>query len=333
MRTAFALAGAASLALASQGPMDEMFREFKLKFAKKYGSDAEEMKRFSYFVRNMQSAAHMMQLEGATAQYGHLSPMADMSEEEFTTLNNLPVTPQLIAEHASKAVSVQLRDDAPTNFDWRDKGAVTPVKNQGQCGSCWAFSTIANIEGQMFNTNGKLISLSEQEIVDCSDSDHGCQGGLPSRAYDDLIKSSSGIELENVYPAYSATNGNCRAEKSKEVVFLECWMPISQDEDQIAAALVKYGPLSIALNAGPMQMYMGGISDPWFCSPSGIDHAVTLTGYGEEDGKQFWSIKNSWGDGWGEKGYYRLIRGKGKCGMNRVVTSATVKKQGADIFV
>lgn len=83
--------------------------------------------------------------------------------------------------------------------------------------------------------------------------------------------------------------------------------------------------MAIALNASPMQMYTGGISDPWFCSPSGIDHAVTLVGYGSEDGKKFWSIKNSWSASWGEQGYYRLIRGKGKCGMNLMVTSGTVK--------
>jgi len=131
-------------------------------------------------------------------------------------------------------------------------------------------------------------------------------------------------------------DGTCHWEAAKEKVFLSGWGPIGRDEDMIATALVKYGPLAIALNAEPMQMYMGGISDPWWCPSSGIDHAVTLTGYGTEDSKDFWTIKNSWGPGWGEKGYYRIVRGKGKCGMNQMVTSAQVAPKGQankDVFV
>jgi len=111
---------------------------------------------------------------------------------------------------------------------------------------------------------------------------------------------------------------------SLEKVFLSSWVPVSQSEDDIAAALMKYGPLSIGINAGPMQLYMGGIADPFFCNPEALDHGVTLVAFGTEGSKQFWAIKNSWGSSWGEQGYYRIVRGKGKCGLNRMVTTAVV---------
>jgi len=295
-----------------------------------------------FLQKNMETAAKLNGLDDGTATYGHLSPMADRSDEEFRKINNLPVTPQLLEQHEYKALQhAQFHtystrtDPLPDGFDWREKGAVSEVKNQGQCGSCWSFATIANIEGQNYLQNNELISLSEQELVDCSVSDSGCQGGLPQRAFEDLIDNQAGLELESAYP-YSAVQHRCNAVKSKERVFIDSWVPIAKSEDMIAFALMQYGPLAIGLNASPMQMYMGGISDPWFCSPSGIDHAVTLVGFGTEQNKVYWVIKNSWGEEWGEKGYYRLIRGKEKCGMNLMVSSSVVSKTPAvkkDIFV
>jgi len=101
-------------------------------------------------------------------------------------------------------------------------------------------------------------------------------------------------------------------------------LPISSIETEMAAALMKYGPLAIGINAGPMQLYMGGIADPFFCNPIALDHGVVLVAFGTEYGKEFWTIRNSWGPEWGESGYYRIIRGKGKCGLNRMVTTALV---------
>lgn len=319
-------------ALAKGSSIADKFEEFKAQFGKRYTGADEELRRFKIFTKNVESAAKLQALDGSNGQYGHMSPLADLSEEEYYKMNNLPVTSQLLKEHASKAVTVNLGAmQLPDSIDWRSKGAVTPVKNQAQCGSCWAFATVANMEGQNFLQNGELISLSEQELVDCSTSDNGCNGGLPSRAYEDMISTNSGFELEKAY-GYEGKDGSCRAKRDLEKVFIASWLPISTDENQIAAALVKYGPLAMALNAEPMQMYTGGVSDPWFCSPSGIDHAVTLTGFGTDGDKPYWVIKNSWGPEWGEKGYYRLIRGKGKCGMNRYVTTAIAKKS-SDLYV
>lgn len=310
----------------------EKFAEFKEKYNKQYGSNAEELQRFKIFTDNLERAEKMAHMD-ESAVYGHLSPLADLDEFEFGSMNTLMVTPKTLQEHESKAVSLT-GDKAPDAYDWRDKGAVTDVKNQQQCGSCWAFATVANIEGQNYIQNSALISLSEQELVDCDTNDNGCGGGLPENAYKDLISNDMGLETEKAY-SYTAENGSCHAKKSLEKVFLSSWVAISSQEDQMAAALVKYGPLAIGINAGPMQLYMGGIADPMFCNPAALDHGVTLVAYGSESSKPFWTIKNSWGSSWGESGYYRIIRGKGKCGLNRMVTSAIVKKKSAtdSIFV
>merc|ERR1711979_180689 len=210
----------------------------------------------------------------------------------------------------------------PDGFDWCEKGAVNPVKNQQQCGSCWAFATVANIEGAGFAANKKLLSLSEQELVDCDTKtgDQGCSGGLPSNAYKDMIQSNLGLELESAYP-YEAKNGQCKAQASSEKAFISGYQSVSTDEDQIAAALVKYGPLAIGINAGPMQFYHGGIASPWriLCNPKSLDHGVALVGFGAQTSKKYWIIRNSWGPTWGEGGYYRIIRGKGACGLNTMV--------------
>lgn len=308
-----------------------MFDEFRTKFNRKYASPQEELQRMKIFIKNVEAAEKMGSLDlGAT--YGHLSPMADLDEVEYASYNTLKVTKDLLREHAAAARKIKSDMAVPTNFDWREKGAVGKVKNQQQCGSCWSFATIANIEGANQITNGELLSLSEQELVDCDHRDNGCGGGLPSNAYKDLISTSTGLELESAYP-YVASDGSCKADKSLMKVFLSSWVPVSTDEGDMALALMKYGPLAIGINAGPMQMYMGGIADPFFCSPAGLDHGVALVAFGEEGSKKYWVIKNSWGPEWGEDGYYRIVRGKGKCGMNRMVTSAIVKSNKDDVYV
>jgi len=259
--------------------------------------------------------------EENSATYSHLTPFADISIDEFSKRNGFRAsawTPTATADLEAT--------DLPTSFDWRTKGAVNDVKNQQQCGSCWAFATVANVEGAAFVATKKLVSLSEQELVDCDKAtgDVGCGGGLPSNAFKDMIQNKIGLETESAYP-YTAANGKCQAAASKEVAFIGNWTAISTDEDQIAAALMQYGPLAIGINAGPMQFYSGGISKPWkiLCNPAKLDHGVAIVGFGEESGTKYWTIRNSWGPSWGEKGYYRIIRGTGACGVNTMVATAT----------
>jgi cathepsin F len=304
-----------------------LFQEFATAVGRIYSSAEDRERHFANFVENLGHIAKMQALD-AEATYTHLSPFADWSVEEFSARNTLKPQPLV----ASNVISLDTTG-LPDSIDWVAKGAVNAVKNQGSCGSCWAFSTVANIEGVNFVKTQKLVSLSEQELVDCDktgpDGDQGCQGGLPSNAFKFLIANKTGLEAESKYP-YSGRDGTCQAQKSDELIFISSWKQIASDESQMAAALVQYGPLSIGINAGPMQWYMGGIANPWtiLCNPKSIDHGVAIVGFGSTP-KAYWKIRNSWGASWGEKGYYRIVRGVNKCGLTSMPTTAVIADSGS----
>jgi len=301
---------------------EELFNEFAKTFNKTYRSVEQRAARLAVFAENLLHIEHLKLAEEGSASYSYLTPFADLSPTEFSKRLGFRAsdwTPSTTTPTLNAAA-------LPASFDWREKGAVNEVKNQEQCGSCWAFATVANIEGAAFIATNKLVSLSEQELVDCDKAtgDQGCSGGLPSNAFKDMIQNKIGLESESAYP-YHAQDGQCKAASSSEVAFIGGWQAISTDEDQIAAALMQYGPLAIGINAGPMQFYRGGISKPWkiLCNPKSLDHGVAIVGFGEESGTKYWTIRNSWGPSWGEKGYYRIIRGTGACGVNTMVATAT----------
>jgi cathepsin F len=316
---ALALGGASASTELNLQPNVALFQKFKADFNREYASAKEEAERFEIFVANMERAAEYQALDQG-ASYG-VTLHADLTEEEFREkwlgMASKPDTSDF-------PVAANIPETNATSIDWVAKGAVTPVKNQGQCGSCWAFSTTGNLEGVGFVKSGKLESLSEQQLVDCdTKQDHGCQGGLPSNAYK-YIMDNKGIDTEQSYP-YKGVGGNCAAKQGTTGATISNWTAISQDEKQIAAQLVERGPLSIGINAGPMQLYAGGVACPWkiLCNPKQLDHGVLIVGFGTDEKKgDYWKIKNSWGAGWGEKGYYRICRGKGACGLNTMVTSS-----------
>merc|ERR1719352_1556423 len=298
----------------------QLFREFEEAHGKNY-SVAERLHRLAIFTENLPKIAEMA-IADASATYGHLSPFADWSVEEFNARNTLQPAPEVLDAAVLPALDTS---NLPESFDWRDQGAVTPVKNQGTCGSCWAFATVAGIEGANFVATKSLVSLSEQELVDCDKKDGGCGGGLPSIALDYLKANGIGEEKEEDY-SYTGRNGQCKADKASETIFVKEWKVVDgTDEDQLAAALMKYGPLAIGINATPMQWYRGGIANPLnlLCNPKMLDHGVTIVGFGKEGDKKYWIIKNSWGPRWGEKGYYRVVRGVGKFGLNTNVVAVT----------
>jgi len=318
----------------------DKFSEFTNTFGKKYESDSERHHRFGVFLKNLENIKNFRRVEGASASYSHLTPFADLTQEEFSAYNGFK--PHLQTGEATPLLEALDTSNLPDNFDWVEQGAVNPVKNQASCGSCWAFATVANIEGAAFVANKKLFSLSEQELVDCDkkNGDMGCHGGLPSNAYNAMIQNNIGLETEHDYP-YKAKEQTCKAEASKEKVFIGGWASISTDEDQIAAALMQYGPLSIGINAGTLQFYRGGVAHPWktLCNPEQLNHGVAIVGFGVDGDEKYWKIRNSWGQGWGENGYFRIIRGTGACGLNAMVTTATkitvkgVKGDGTEIVV
>jgi len=302
------------------------FQEFVKEHGKQYESEREWAMKYSTFLSNMQLISSQQCAEEGDATYSHRTPFADMSPEEFSQSHGWR-SGDLEAHLGVLVLKEQGVNDLPESFDWREKGAVNPVKNQKQCGSCWAFATVANIEGVAFAATGKLLSLSEQQLVDCDkDGDQGCNGGLPSNALTDLIKHNMGLETERDYP-YGAVDQKCRAVPASEGAFVVSWAKVSQDEDEIAATLTKYGPLAIGINAAMMQFYFGGVANPpkLLCNPKTLDHGVAMVGFGVGGRKQlkYWVIRNSWGPGWGEKGYYRIVRGRGACGLNTMVTTAT----------
>ncbi|XP_063690221.1 cathepsin F-like [Bolinopsis microptera] len=300
------------------------FEVFMLKHERVYETEEEHNVRYWTFYKNMAKWELYNKAEQGTATYG-MNQFADLTEEEFSKHYLSPVTSKgmNMLNSLPEAEEVDVAD-TPAEMDWRTKNAVTPVKNQGQCGSCWAFSTTGNIEGRWAIKNGTLVSLSEQELVDCDKVDLGCNGGLPFQAYAEIMR-LGGLETEEDYP-YTGRGGACKFDGSKVAVDITGREKVSTDEKKIAAYVAANGPVSIGLNAAAMQFYTGGVSHPlsFLCEPSGIDHGVVIVGYGTESGKDYWLIKNSWGATWGEKGYYKLYRGKGCCGCNQMVTSATL---------
>nr|XP_020451255.1 cathepsin F-like [Monopterus albus] len=298
------------------------FKEFMVKYKKVYSSQEEADRRLRIFHENLKIAEKLQALDQGSAEYG-VTKFSDLTDEEFRSTYLNPLLSQWTLYRPMKPAS-PARGPAPASFDWRDHGAVSPVKNQGECGSCWAFSVTGNIEGQWFLKNGTLLSLSAQELVDCDDVDYACNGGFPSVAYS-VIEKLGGLETETDY-SYSGHKQKCEFTTKKVAAYINSSVELPRDEQKIAAWLAENGPVSVALNAFAMQFYKKGVSHPWkiFCMPWMLNHAVLMVGYGERNGIPYWAIKNSWGDNYGEEGYYYLYRGSNACGIKEMCLSAVI---------
>jgi len=321
---------------------DSTFDSYLKKYNKAY-SAAEYSTRQQVYNNNVRALE--MRRAAAIAQgekpWMGENEFTDMTREEFLASGRtMPM--KLNAKDAvsclAKGVTADMSKvnfDIPANYSWlNQQGIVSPIQNQQQCGSCWAFSTVMAIESATAIKTKKLTKLSEQEIVDCSHGcvleegqqvcNQGCNGGWPWSAYDDII-SWKGLNTEKEYP-YTANTDKCTKKTADAVSPITNYTCISgpkyANETEMAAFLVANGPLSIAMDAGILQSYTSGIIKPAAgdCSTTSLDHAINIVGYGTEGSTDFWIIRNSWGTTWGEEGYFRIIRGKGACGLNAGVS-------------
>jgi KDEL-tailed cysteine endopeptidase len=293
------------------------FENWSQAHGKTYSCPAEKFYRLNVFAHNFEMIkAH--NASGSTFTMA-LNQFADMTAEEFKTkmLGYIPSDqPKNFALSASPLTQV------PTSVDWRTSGIVTPVKNQGQCGSCWAFSAVASTESMWAQKTGNLISLSEQQLVDCAGKaygDAGCNGGLMDNAFKYYI-ATQGAVTEASYP-YTAMNGVCKSNLNR-VVTISAYTDVGHNDAALVAASAQR-VVSVAVDASNWSFYSGGIYNHLLCG-SQLDHGVTLVGYGAN----YWLIKNSWGTSWGEQGYIRLERGSntginGTCGIFKAASYPT----------
>jgi C1A family cysteine protease len=245
-----------------------------------------------------------------------MNAFGDMTTEEFKASRcGYTVAPR-------SESSVEFNGIVNADIDWNKAGAVTPVKDQGQCGSCWAFSTTGAVEGCVAVATKKLISIAEQQLVDCAGSqgNQGCNGGLMDYAFQYIIQ-NGGIGSEASYP-YTARDGSCKqvASVSKITGFKD--VP-ANNEGELMKAL-QLGPVSVAVEADKsvFQFYHDGVLDNKACGTQ-LDHGITLTGAGTLSGKNYWAVKNSWGASWGKNGYILMVRDKNQCGISLAASYAT----------
>lgn len=292
------------------------FTAWKAKFNKKY-SEKEEAYRLSIWLNNLLFVkAHNAKYEAGLESYNvEMNQFADMDSEEFGAkyLIKFPTDSVTSQCTGQQAPTVSLPDEV----DWTTKGAVTPIKNQGQCGSCWAFSTTGSVEGAYFLSQNSLKSFSEQQLVDCSHSygNNGCNGGLMNLSF--FYIKDNGITTEDKYP-YKGVGSTCKYTAADKVWTVSDCTEVTVDKEASLLGAIAKTPVSVAIQANHLsfQLYKSGVYSG-NCGTN-LDHGVLAVGYGTTGGKKHYKVKNSWGNTWGDKGFIYIERtgdGKGKCGI------------------
>jgi cathepsin L len=293
---------------------DASWTAWKLKYGKTYLSAAEDSARQAIFNKNVAYINKHNARTDVTFTLG-MNQFGDLTNAEFQATYLRPF-------NASKrnGLAYQMPNSVdPTSVDWRTQGYVTPIKDQGQCGSCWSFSTTGSFEGAHFKSTGKLVSFSEQNLVDCSGSEgnQGCNGGLMDYAFEYVIK-NKGLDTEASYP-YTARDGTCKYNPANSGGTLSKYVDVTAgSEAALQSAVATVGPISVAIDAShnSFQFYKSGIYNEPLCSSKNLDHGVLAVGYGATAGKNYWIVKNSWGTSWGNAGYIEMTKDKrNQCGI------------------
>lgn len=303
----------------SSDALQKAWTTFKAHHGKAYDGLAEEYCHINIFKEKLKKIENHNYLYdmGLKSYKMGINQFSDLDHSEIVNHKGLKQTFRNISRRSSAYLLVNTVD-IPKTVDWRRKGYVTPVKNQLACGSCWAFSATGSLEGQYFRKSGKLLSLSEQNLVDCSKNsgNEGCKGGLMDNAFG-YIEENGGIDTEESYP-YQGVALSCRYKAENNGVTVTGYMDIeSGKEDALTNALATIGPISVGITAKEsLFAYQGGIYEETNCTADGLNHGVLAVGYGSEDGQDYYIVKNSWGPFWGEAGYFRLARNKNNmCGI------------------
>lgn len=310
--------------------ISDLFDRWCQEHGKTYASEEEKLQRLEVFERNYEIVVD----HNARANSSYtltLNAFADLTNHEFKAryLGLSPAVNDKLIRLNSRESAIEGSDlveesDLPASVDWRNKGAVTAVKDQGSCGACWSFSATGAVEGINQIKTGTLVSLSEQELIDCDKSyNDGCGGGLMDYAFEFIIK-NKGIDTEEDYP-YRGRDGTCDKQKLKRhVVTIDSYADVPSKKEKKLLQAVVTQPVSVGIcgSDSSFQLYSGGIfTGP--CSTS-LDHAVLIVGYDSKDGVDYWIIKNSWGKRWGIDGFMYMQRNSGSaegvCGINTLAS-------------
>jgi C1A family cysteine protease len=323
---AIALGGDDRRFKAHRMPHEVRFQEWMGKHSKNYATQNEYETRLNNFIETTKRVAQLNARSKAlnsTATFA-LNKFSDLTLEEFSArLGMKGYQPAQIPGVPVADVKV----GAPSSFDWRKKNGITAIKDQGQCGSCWAFSCTESIESVYMIKGGKTnqVPLAPQQIVDCDRNDAGCNGGDLPTCYR-YVESAGGLETNADYP-YHARDGTCKAQKNLEQDPIKGFQYIipqgSKNENTMATYLAANSPMSIIVDASSWSSYSGGVLTASECGHS-LDHAVQAVGYNGLDANGYWIVRNSWGQNWGEQGFIRLQFGMDTCGLTSEVTVPTI---------
>jgi len=302
------------------------FEAFKQKFGRTYYDQAEEGRRFDNFCNTIKKNENLRK-QYPTAEWG-ITQFADWTEEEFKSILTYRRPVDAAPTDNSTAQTIN-SGAAPSSYNWVDysPSVVTGVYNQGQCGSCWAFSATEQIESMWALAGNTLTQLSMQQITSCDPYDDGCGGGNPPTAYKYVI-GAGGLDSYASYPYNDGLGQNlpCKFNKANIVANIKTWNYVSQtasQESNMVKELYANGPVSVCVDASNWSSYTGGLYPSSACGKS-LDHCVEAEGYNTGSNSPYWIIRNSWGTSWGISGYMNLQYGVDACGVAQEATQVVI---------